>query len=90
MIIKSWGKILGVGSLFLVILYFLKGIIFTALFVGIIPIIIIFLVSVALKYFAKNPKFKNKSIKELLITSIGLGASIGLIMFLVVKIFKLR
>lgn len=88
MINKTTRNILSIGGLMLVIIYFfLKGIILTALIIGLIPMLLIFGVYMSLKHFFNIPRLKNKSLLEIIKTSIGLGASAGLIAVMLVKIF---
>lgn len=88
MINRTTRNILSIGGLTLVIIYFfLKGIILAALLIGLVPMTLIFGILMSLKYTFKISKLKNKSSMDILSISIGLGASVGLILIILVKMF---
>lgn len=88
MIDKTTRNILSIGGLMLVLIYFfLKGIILAALIIGLVPMILIFCTLMILKYGFKISRLKEKSTADIVMLSIGLGGSTGLILIILVKLF---
>ena len=69
------------------IYFFLKGIILAALIIGLVPMILIFCTLMILKYGFKISRLKEKSTVDIVMLSIGLGGSTGLILIILVKLF---
>lgn len=87
MIDKTTRNILSIGGLMLVIIYFLRAIILAALIIGLVPMILIFCILMILKYGFKISRLKEKSTTDIVMLSIGLGGSTGIILLILVKIF---
>jgi hypothetical protein len=70
-------------ALLLVIVYTFSRELWVLIFVGVVPILLVFIVVILLKYPLKNPKLKNKSFFELLKASFSWAMAVVVFLFFV-------